>query len=187
MTLPLTPPALGQRLRDGLPSLTTDVLQTVSTILPSGIYEGGLLTVRPSPPQSVESPTRQPSFIWPCPPHMVDDLPLHEQIFPLTTHPLNTATLLAYETAMAHGEHPTALALSIIDMRLHYTGQRYWQLVHFLLDGHHKMMAASQQHHPITLLSLVNTSESYASPTICRQTFQARYSRPRYPSIRTRL
>jgi hypothetical protein len=39
---------------------------------------------------------------------------------------------------------------------------QHWRLAHFLLDGHHKVFAASQAHKPITLLSFLAIGESIA-------------------------
>jgi hypothetical protein len=39
----------------------------------------------------------------------------------------------------------------------------HWCLAHYLLDGHHKMFAASEAQKPLTLLSLLSLDESLAS------------------------
>ena len=68
---------------------------------------------------------------------------------------------LSIRAEFESGHNPTALALSIYDSRAPMG--RYYQnaLAHFLLDGHHKVMAASQLSRPISILSFLRLN-SYA-------------------------
>ena len=54
---------------------------------------------------------------------------------------------------------PTALAVSILDLKKAVDAESeigtHWCLVHFLLDGHHKIYAAAQARRAITLLSFL--------------------------------
>jgi hypothetical protein len=59
---------------------------------------------------------------------------------------------------------PTALALSIGEWRTPRGGTHtYQRLTHFLIDGHHKMLAASEEGLSIQLLSLFHKGESRLS------------------------
>jgi len=82
---------------------------------------------------------------------------------------LQADTLSRYKAQLAQGARPTALALSV----LHVKGPadwdqppavtEHWCLTHYLLDGHHKIYAASQAQSPITILSLLATSQGISS------------------------
>jgi hypothetical protein len=82
---------------------------------------------------------------------------------------LSEKTLRAYAGRLAAGERPTALAVSVLDVRGPATREEgpevteHWCLAHYLLDGHHKTRAASLTGKPITLLSFLATAESVAT------------------------
>ncbi|MBA8794979.1 hypothetical protein FHX74_002607 [Friedmanniella endophytica] len=64
---------------------------------------------------------------------------------------------------------PTAVAVSVLDVCQPATAgsadyEAHWGLVHFLLDGHHKLEAAVTSGRPVRLLSLLATGASLASP-----------------------
>ena len=70
---------------------------------------------------------------------------------------------------------PTALALSIADVRCVSQRRLDWKLIHFLLDGHHKIEAASRLGREITLLSFLSVSESLARSQYTRRIIKHRY------------
>jgi len=82
---------------------------------------------------------------------------------------LSKKTLKAYANRLSAGERPTALAVSVLDVRgpsIREEGPmvcEHWCLTHYLLDGHHKTYAASLAGSPITLLSFLSTYESVAT------------------------
>jgi hypothetical protein len=82
---------------------------------------------------------------------------------------LSEKTLTAYANRLDAGEKPTALAISVLDVRGPATREEgpevteHWCLAHYLLDGHHKTYAASLARKPITLLSFLATAESVAT------------------------
>ena len=71
----------------------------------------------------------------------------------------------AYEILIGSGGQPTALALSVLDIKQASESavNEHWCLAHYLLDGHHKMYAASVTGKPITLLSFLSLGESLAT------------------------
>jgi hypothetical protein len=94
--------------------------------------------------------------------------------------PMIPPTWLEEETAQTYvnhlrwGERPTALAVSILEVRepamsldeLEADPTRtttHWCLAHYLLDGHHKMWAASRAKRPLTLLSFLAVEQGIAS------------------------
>ncbi len=82
---------------------------------------------------------------------------------------LSEKTLMRYAGRLVAGERPTALAVSLLDVRGPATREEgpevteHWCLAHYLLDGHHKTRAASLTGKPITLLSFLATAESVAT------------------------
>jgi hypothetical protein len=82
---------------------------------------------------------------------------------------LSEKTVRAYSDRLHAGERPTALAVSILDVRGPTTREEgptvneHWCLAHYLLDGHHKTYAAYLAEKPITLLSFLTTVESVAT------------------------
>lgn len=77
-----------------------------------------------------------------------------EFIVPLA-QPLDTDTLSSYHERLAAGERPTAVALSVLDIKQPHDGHAHWCMAHYLLDGHHKVEAAAQAERPITILAFV--------------------------------
>ena len=74
---------------------------------------------------------------------------------------------------------PSAVAVSILDVcqPAVVSGPDYcahWGLTHFLLDGHHKMQAASEAKLPLQLLSLLSVDEGLAGPVQVDQLVQLR-------------
>lgn len=95
---------------------------------------------------------------------------LFEFVVPMVPATWNEpGTVAEYERGLVRGDLPTAVALGILDVAapavsspgLSY--QRHWGLMHFLLDGHHKMQAAARTGRPVRLLSFVALSEGTGS------------------------
>jgi hypothetical protein len=98
---------------------------------------------------------------------------LFEFIVPLYTKSwLDEETVAAYESRLTTNPTPTALAISVLKVRRPAlkVGREesgitlHWCLAHYLLDGHHKVFAASKVNRPITLLSLLAVNECVATP-----------------------
>lgn len=76
-----------------------------------------------------------------------------------------------YERALANGERPTSVAISILDIKGPATFEKeneiteHWCLTHYLLDGHHKCYAAARSGLPITLLSFLAVNEGISDET----------------------
>ncbi len=74
-----------------------------------------------------------------------------------------------YEIKILERSKPTALALSVLDVK--HPGiwddetevTEHWCLTHYLLDGHHKIRAASNVGKPITMLSFLAVKQSLAT------------------------
>jgi len=156
--LPLTPQQLSAQLEAGLNSISQEVMDTVAALLPKGRYAVQLLTVKPTLLTQEKTPGRvscEADYFWSCP------VQKHEEhndeiILPIVpSADLNAERIASYKARLERGEKPTALAFSILDKRT--PGGRYVEniLAHFLLDGHHKVMAASQLSQPVSILSFM--------------------------------
>jgi hypothetical protein len=82
---------------------------------------------------------------------------------------LHEKTIESYETILDQQHAPTALAVSILDVKqpADWDGDpeitSHWCLAHYLLDGHHKMYAASKTGKPISLLSFLAVEKGISS------------------------
>ena len=184
--LPLTPLGLSENLRLGLTNVSDEIIETVKAILPNGNYFIGLLNFQPELIEFHKSDL----YLWEnCQPAKIPNewLTNSEIIKPwwyaqpkkspgFQEGKLYEATLPLVSRKSLHKKEidkyvpdfknnvikPTALALSVGDVR-YVSGRGFdWRLLHFLLDGHHKMMAASQSGEPITILSFLNVDESFS-------------------------
>ena len=88
--------------------------------------------------------------------------------------PLNFVPFLC-NCVLRAGETPTALAISVVDVRC--PAGRFWDvtLLHFLLDGHHKMTAASDLNRPINVLSLLWKDWPFTHPQFLEKVLELRY------------
>jgi hypothetical protein len=174
--MPLAPHELADRLRAGLEDLQEDVIDSVAANLPDGHYAAGLLTITPAyfPSASLMRGSRR--HIVRQKTMLTATITIPEVFLPLIDEDQYDPTAIeAYEKALARGRQPTALALSVLDAR-YPSGKAYeWQLAHFLLDGHHKIMAACRVGQPITLLSFYALDQSFAPQTIIDQVLKLRY------------
>jgi hypothetical protein len=81
------------------------------------------------------------------------------------THLLDEDRLAYYTHLFEIGHQPTALAISVLDVRGPGTSDyTHHCLAHFLLDGHHKVYAAAKLNKPLRLLSFV--SQEYGVSTL---------------------
>jgi hypothetical protein len=165
---PLSPQVLAETLKNGIKEISGSIVETVSRILPSGEYAVGLITLYPK----IDRPRKgKYSFVgygwvntdfYRCGEKRVDEHGIIEQaIVPLfSTKTLNQSTVKKYESQIKEGMIPTALAITIAEGKHFMSGSGYESpdaisVMHFLIDGHHKIYAASQLNKPITLLSFL--------------------------------
>jgi hypothetical protein len=66
----------------------------------------------------------------------------------------------------ARADHAgTAVTLGVLDVSGPYFSDReHWGPFHFLLDGHHKLLAAARAGRPVRLLSYISIGQSLARP-----------------------
>lgn len=182
---------LESALNDGLDRVEDDVVEAFGSLLGRGIYIPLLMEVRPRlllPGRDGDYFTEEQTQTWglesfwglpeyPRTPYYRTfetsagaDAHLYEFVVPMVPPSWNdTATVTRHAEALARSPRPTAVAVSTLDICAPAVnhGQDYydhWGLTHFLLDGHHKMNAASQTARPLRLLSLLSVEASLAAP-----------------------
>lgn len=188
----ISPTEISDRLRQGLKHLDESMLVKIKSILPDGEYVASLLEVLPVrviPGAASDYFSHEQIELWGTDgfwnlPHhprteyyrtRTEDLGAGRKLFEFLI-PMFPANWLkadecnAYEIAIGSGGQPTALALSVLDIKQpSESTEVHWCLAHYLLDGHHKMYAASVAGKPITLLSFLSLGESLANEENLRQ------------------
>ncbi|GAA1656514.1 hypothetical protein [Actinoplanes couchii] len=97
------------------------------------------------------------------------DAHLYEFVVPMVPPSWNDrARVDAYAADLAAGAPGTAVAVSLLDVCAPAVDQgsdyyTHWALVHFLLDGHHRMQAAAETGRPLRLLSLLSLEAGLAA------------------------
>lgn len=184
--------ALAENLRQGL-SLTKGywwkVIDAIFPLLPRGAYEISLLRLTPVPVQPgtpedyfiseqlplwesyvIDGPNDPQTAYYRSMTQPLGRQRLYEFVVPLfDVSRLDSQTVEGYRHAIHDGAQPTAVALTLLDWRqpAMWPGDpvvsEHFLLSHYLLDGHHKVYAASQEHAPLTLLSFLARDHSLAS------------------------
>ena len=157
--LPIAPDRLGQLLEEGLHSLSKEIVETITFLLPKGTYIVGLLRLIPNLMEQGERPWYmefETDNYWTGHERVYKNQSRFEAIFPLIdTKRLNRRRIRHYEERFKSGDQPTALVLSRLEVRNIRGEYTQWVLSHFLLDGHHKMLAASNSSDSLTVLSFL--------------------------------
>ncbi len=187
----VSPGETADALRGGLSRIDDAPISTIGEFVPGGSYRVNLLELSPTlvtPGAELDYFAHEQAALWgtdafwglPNHPkteyYRAASIPLGESKrlfeFVVPMFPkgwLSKKTLTTYAERLSAGERPTALAVSVLDVRGPTTREEgpdvteHWCLSHYLLDGHHKTYAASLAGRPITLLSFLSTTESVAT------------------------
>ncbi|HLL56622.1 MAG TPA: hypothetical protein VK359_01730 [Rubrobacteraceae bacterium] len=187
----ISPGEAANGLRRGLSKIEDAPISTISEFVPGGSYRVNLLQLSPTlvtPGTELDYFAHEQAALWGTDafwglPHhpkteyyRAASIPLggsrrlFEFVVPMFPKGwLSKKTLTSYADRLSNSERPTALAVSVLDVRGPTTREEgpevteHWCLSHYLLDGHHKTYAASQAEKPITLLSFLATAESMAT------------------------
>ncbi|WP_309615416.1 hypothetical protein [Salinibacterium sp.] len=176
---------LQARLNAGLSMIDNDVLGAASLLVPDATYLPMLLAVRPK----LVMPSGKSDYFaheqvahrgidsfWGLPQYPKtpyyragswqpgDHDFLFEFIVPMLPPTWNDRDQVArYEQQLRSGAKPTILALSILDRTQPFDSfDAHSGLMHFVLDGHHKLEAAARLKTEITILSLLSIDDSLA-------------------------
>lgn len=191
----IQPWELAARLAEGLDSLPADVVETLAPLMPAGDYRVLLLRLRPRlampggaddyfATEQVENEGGIDPF-WGLPHYpqvayyradRAPDVPLpsarpepgrgFDFVVPMLPETaLDRDRTGRYEAAIAGGSRPTAVALSVLDVKgPAQRGVEHWCMAHYLVDGHHKMAAAARAGAEVGLIAFVATARGVSSP-----------------------
>lgn len=187
----VSPGERADELRGGLRGIDDALVSTIGKVVPKGHYRVGLLELSPAlvtPGTEHDYFAHEQTELWGTdafwglpyhpkteyyrtpPVHLGSCRQLFEFVVPMFPKSwLSKKTLKAYADRLSAREKPTALAVSVLDVRgpaIREEGPtvcEHWCLTHYLLDGHHKTYAASVAEKPITMLSFLSTYESMAT------------------------
>lgn len=185
----VSPTEMSESLRNGVSNLDEGIVSAAMGVFSAGIYKTMLLSCIPRlivPSQKGDYFFEEQVQLWGVDPFwgmphhakneyyrtasakISDQGGLFEFIVPMfPKNYLDAKTIRSYEMQEAT---PTALAVSVLDVKqpADWDGDpevtEHWCLAHYLLDGHHKMFAASQAQRRITLLSFLAVDRGVSSP-----------------------
>jgi hypothetical protein len=186
----ISPKEISMLFQKGITKLEDELLSKVSLILPSGEYKVLLNEVTPV---IVELGTEIDYFsneqieVWGIDPFWgLPHYPRVEYYRGLTKEISNTSKLFEfivptfpvgwleeetidmYKSLVSNEIKPTALCLSVLDVKEPADYQegtnhtQHWCLTHYIIDGHHKVFSAASENKPITILSFIASNESIA-------------------------
>jgi hypothetical protein len=182
----ISPREISEQLRHGIKNIDNSLLTTISTIIPNGDYNVCLLNINPS---IVELGEEKDYFaneqvetwgidgFWGLPfnpkvkyyrgttKEFSKGKILYEFIVPMFPQGwLNEDTISKYKDIINNGAKPTAISISILDIKQHYDSEfEHWCLTHYLIDGHHKAYSANALNKPITLLSFFDINHGISN------------------------
>jgi len=172
-------------LRSGLSSISIEMVNSISTLLPSGDYAVAKLTTLPKFIEIKKWIVKRDVKLGYAVGYgyigsdfflgreiQVDPFGyVEESILPLySLNYLDRKTIDQYKHHFGMGKKPTALALTIVDGKHSMMGDAFdapdaFNLMHFLLDGHHKVMAAYEAGAEIDILSFFRITGSGGTTT----------------------
>lgn len=178
-------------LNNGVKSLEPAIVQALALIVPDGTYKLLLQDVRPglvNPGQKFDYFTEEQLALWGVDgfwgmPHfpkteyyrlqtkkMSAGRGLFEFLVPMFPHNwLESRRLAEYETDFSSDKMPSAVSISILDVKspAECDGEKdltsHYCLAHYLIDGHHKVYAAAKAGKPLTLISFLAVSQGVSS------------------------
>jgi hypothetical protein len=197
----ISPKEVSKAFQTGISKLDSDLLSKVSLILPNGDYEVSLIEVNP---KLVDLGAEGDYFsneqvqvwgidgFWGLPHYpktkyyrsltkeLTSTSKLFEFVVPtFPVHWLADDTVDKYKSIISDGNRPTALCLSVLDIKEpadygdNIDHPQHWCLTHYIVDGHHKIFSASILHKPITLLSFLAKRECIADDEDIKELFRS--------------
>lgn len=209
----LNPCELQEQLTTGLTRLTDAQATALSELLPDGDYEATLLRRIPhlvAPGESDDYFCREEPALWGIDgfwglPHnprtkyyrgadkpLGDGAYLYEFLIPMFPDSWCDAKRVSeFEGHLQEGRHPTALAISVLDIKqpANWDGDpsvtSHWCLAHYIIDGHHKILAASRSKRPVGLLSILALDRGISSAQEHAKLIAAQKVEPDCPANRS--
>jgi len=188
----LNPRDFQDQLSSGLTTLTEAQATTLSELLPDGEYNASLLFRIPrlvSPGDAGDYFCNEQPELWGI--DKVRGLPhdprtkyyrgsdqtlgegehLYEFIIPtFTDNQLDPKRVLEFEKRLCDGKSPTALAISVLDVKQPANWvdgpaiNTHWCLAHYVIDGHHKLFAGARTKRPVGLISILALDQGLSGP-----------------------
>jgi hypothetical protein len=180
-----------EKLNSGIIELTSSVVNALALIIPRGRYKVLLQEVRPylvRPGEKNDYFVDEQVALWGVDtfwgmPHfpkteyyrlltrvIKDGCGLFEFLIPMYPHNwLDKRRLSEYETLLNNDVKPTAVTLSVLDIKSPavWEGDKditsHWCLAHYLIDGHHKAYTAAISDKPLTLVSFLSMNQGISS------------------------
>ena len=196
----IDPKEVAAALNGGLKHLG-ETLDKLKAIIPDGEYAVVLKRITPQlvkPSESADYFTHEQVELWGIDsfwdlPHtpkteyyrlktktLASKRALFEFLVPTFPHSwLDSDRVEEYSKALARGEEPTAVAISVLDVKgpADWEGEKeveeHWVLANYLVDGHHKVYAAAKDIRPLTLISFVATDKGISSKEHIAETLDA--------------
>lgn len=187
----INPEEVAGVLNAGISALEPNFLAHLEKIIPSGEYQIPLSRAIPrlvSPGDKNDYFVHEQVSLWGVDrfwgmPHfpkteyyrlatkpLLDRRRLFEFLIPMFPHGwLDIDRVAEYIAALERGSAPTAVALSVLDVKgpADWEGERdvteHLCLAHYLVDGHHKAYAAAISGRPITLVSFLAVDQGVSS------------------------
>ncbi len=182
---------VSNELREGLQSADSPVVTKLQRLLPSGNFTPVLWRCKPSltvPGTATDYFSHEQIDLWGVDgfwglPHnpkaeyyrspvsrLEAKVGLFNFLIPIYPHTwLEAATVQLYQERLRKGGHPTAVSISVLDVKSPATGgddsdyYSHYCFAHYLIDGHHKVHAASSLGVECGLLSFVALDEGISS------------------------
>lgn len=182
----ISPKEVSKQLREGISKLENKIVNGISKLIPNEDYYVNLVEITPS----IVTIGKEEDYFaneqisiwgidgfWGFPHHPriryyrgstgnIDETKLlFEFIVPMFPQGwLNDDTLNEFKTLINNGNKPTALAVSVLDIKQQYDSNvEHWCLTHYLIDGHHKTYAANIVQKPITILSFLAINQGVSN------------------------
>lgn len=187
----VNPQDVAETLNSGITKLHPDFLSSLEKIIPRGEYRVLLLRIAPTlvtPGDNNDYFTHEQVSLWGVDefwgmPHfpkteyyrleqrvISDGQGMFEFLIPTFPHNwLDDNRVDEYVTGFQQDKKPTAVALSVLDIK----GPADWEgdleiwehlcLAHYLIDGHHKVYAAANSGKELTLVSFLAVNQGVAS------------------------
>lgn len=173
-------------LNDGITKLSPDLIKSILKIIPNGNYSVNLIQ---SQCNMVELTSNEDYFaneqieywglnnFWGLPHHpkikyyrgeskkIYDIGNFCEFFVPMFPQNwLDDDRIEYYQEQIKLGKKPTAIAISILDIKQHFDSEiKHWCLTHYIIDGHHKMFSAWKENKEITFLSFLAVNKGVST------------------------
>jgi hypothetical protein len=187
----VSPSTIAASLNSGIESLDSSLLNAVQQVMPSGHYLVMLSRVAPRlvvPGDGSDYFTHEQVALWGV--DALRNLPHHpgteyyrlatsqhsnrrglfEFLIPIFPHNrLEEARVSQYVANLKSGQVPTAISLSVLDVKAPADWQdepavtSHFCLAHYLIDGHHKVYASAMSSSSVTLLSFLAVDRGISS------------------------